>query len=130
MRAQSIVDIHNYLLEKAPAYGERCCFSEPPLFDEALPKEKGSGEDSESVTAKELVSASTIIFQWYSPDHVPSTSKQLIDGFVLLGKGQVVQEDEPDQADAGSFGSLAKVTLEVSAARELCAMFSSARNSL
>ena len=60
-------------------------------------------------------------------------SKPVIDGFVLLGKGGTADGEtdaDADGADLGSYGTLAKVTLEVSVARELCAMFSSARRGL
>ena len=53
-RAQSIVDIHNYLMENAPAYAERCCFAEPPLFSEPLPN--GSAEEEGDEPAMDLVS--------------------------------------------------------------------------
>ena len=170
-RAQSIVDIHKYLLEKAPSYVEHCCFSEAPVFKERVPNESGELEEDGSEPSMEFVSclvislcffffsisnptphlssnplsparfhkfnpfqvsASTIIFQWYTPDrdNSSSTAEQRIDGYVLLGKGQASEDEEADNAEPGSYGTLAKVTLDVSAARELCAMFSSARNGL
>jgi hypothetical protein len=121
------VDIHNYLMEKAPAYAERCCFTEMPLFSEPLPNGSVEGEGDESA---DLVSASTIIFQWYTPDKNSSLAKPVIDGFVLLGDGGTADgeaELAADDTDSGSYGTLAKVTIEVAAAREICAMFSSAR---
>lgn len=68
-----------------------------------------------------------MIFQWYTPDNEDGTSKPVVDGYVLLGEGSQTSEEAGDVA---SCGTLAKVTIGVLEARELCAMFSSARRGL
>ena len=64
-RSQSIVDIHNYLMEKAPAYAERCCFTEMPLFSEPLPNGSVEGEGDESA---DLVSSRVQEWCSFFPD--------------------------------------------------------------
>lgn len=107
-RSRTSVDLHGWLLTNCPAYKERCCFQTAPLYHNIIEKEK-----------EEELSSNAVIFQWYQPDiqnGLPS-----IDGFVLLGSGH---DDDGDAA------RLAKVTLRVSSARQVCSMFSIARRGL
>ena len=66
-RAQSIVDIHNFLVEKAPAYKEKCCFLQPPIFAEPLPagNADGNGDPVTEETA-DVVSESLKLFFYRS----------------------------------------------------------------
>ena len=109
-RSRTLVNVHDWLLMNCPAYKDRCCFQTPPLYHTISTEETSKEEE-------EKLSSNAVIFQWYQPDiqiGLPS-----IDGFVLLGSGL-------DDNDA----RLAKVTLRVSSARQVCSMFSIARRGL